>query len=264
MERPIFSIITITFNSANTIERTLKSVLNQNYKDYEYIIVDGASKDSTMDIVRKYEPLFEGRMKWKSEPDNGIYNAMNKGIMRASGQIVGIVNSDDWLESDALSHIYEKFSEKNEDLNTLYCGGIKYHYPEEIKVWPSNIKKFKAQALLYEMAGIRHPAVFVPKSIYDNIGIFDEDMKITADADFILRCYDAKYEFCQVDYIISNMSDGGASTNGSNKTEQLRRKDRRIMLKKRNFNWCRYQFLYYSWLMRNKLRSLLVKLNFYK
>ena len=101
------SIITVCLNSEKTIERTLKSVLAQSYKDYEYIIVDGASKDSTIDIVRKYEPLFEGRMKLKSEPDKGIYNAMNKGVHRSEGNIIAIVNSDDWLEKDALETIYD-------------------------------------------------------------------------------------------------------------------------------------------------------------
>ena len=83
-----FSIITICFNSERTIERTIRSVLTQTFTDYEYIIVDGGSKDSTLDIVKKYEPLFKGRMKWKSEPDRGIYDAMNKGIMRSSGIII--------------------------------------------------------------------------------------------------------------------------------------------------------------------------------
>ena len=93
-----FSIITICYNSERTIERTIKSVLAQTFRDYEYIIVDGGSNDSTLDIVRRYEPLFEGRLNWKSEPDKGIYNAMNKGIERSRGNIIGIVNSDDWLE----------------------------------------------------------------------------------------------------------------------------------------------------------------------
>ena len=87
---PRFSIVTVSYNSAKTIERTIKSVLNQTYKNFEYIIVDGASTDVTIDIVKNFEPLFEGRMKWQSEPDKGIYNAMNKGIQRATGTIVGI------------------------------------------------------------------------------------------------------------------------------------------------------------------------------
>ena len=125
-----FSVITICCNSEKTIERTIESVLAQTFKEFEYIIVDGGSTDRTLDIVRKYEPLFEGRMKWKSEPDTGIYNAMNKGIKRAIGQIIGIVNSDDWLELDALEKVNESLASNNCDMNSLYCGGIYFHFTE--------------------------------------------------------------------------------------------------------------------------------------
>ena len=94
------SIITTAFNSAETIADTMESVLAQTYGDIEYIVVDGASKDRTMDIVKAFEPRFEGRMKWISEPDCGIYDAMNKGIKAASGDVVGTINSDDMLASN--------------------------------------------------------------------------------------------------------------------------------------------------------------------
>lgn len=100
--RPLFSIATPCYNSEKTIERTIKSVLQQEFKDYEYIIVDGGSTDGTLEIIKKYEPLFEGRMKWKSEPDKGIYDAFNKGVQRSSGYYCWNVNSDDWIEPDAL------------------------------------------------------------------------------------------------------------------------------------------------------------------
>ena len=119
-----FSIITICFNSERTIERTIRSVLTQTFTDYEYIIVDGGSKDSTLDIVKKYEPLFKGRMKWKSEPDRGIYDAMNKGIMRSSGIIIGIVNSDDWLEPEALAYVYRKFEDNGKREDVIYAGDM--------------------------------------------------------------------------------------------------------------------------------------------
>ena len=80
MKKPLFSIATPCWNSESTIERTIKSVLRQDFKDYEYIIVDGGSTDSTLDIIKKYEPLFEGRMQWKSEPDKGLYDAFNKDL----------------------------------------------------------------------------------------------------------------------------------------------------------------------------------------
>ncbi|MBO7460829.1 MAG: glycosyltransferase, partial [Bacteroidales bacterium] len=90
----IISLITATYNSAETVRDTLQSVLNQTFKDIDYIIIDGNSKDNTMDIVKEFEPKFEGRLRWVSEKDKGIYDAMNKGVRMAQGEIVGILNSD--------------------------------------------------------------------------------------------------------------------------------------------------------------------------
>ena len=102
------SVITATYNSAITVRDTFESVLAQTYKDIEYIVVDGLSKDNTIDIVKEYEPKFEGRMRWISEKDKGIYDAMNKGISMATGDVVGILNSDDFYTSnDSLSVIAE-------------------------------------------------------------------------------------------------------------------------------------------------------------
>ena len=94
------SLITATYNSAETLRDTMQSVLNQTFKDIDYIIVDGGSKDGTLDIVKEFEPLFEGRLRWVSEPDKGIYDAMNKGVKMAQGDVVGILNSDDFFASD--------------------------------------------------------------------------------------------------------------------------------------------------------------------
>lgn len=93
----IISLITVTFNSAKTLRCTIQSVISQSYSNIEYIIVDGGSRDETISIIKEYEPRFNGRLKWISEKDDGIYDAMNKGIQMASGDIVGILNSDDFL-----------------------------------------------------------------------------------------------------------------------------------------------------------------------
>ncbi len=101
----LVSIITATYNSETTIRDTIESVLSQTYRNIQYIIVDGASKDNTMSIVKEYEPRFAGRMQWISESDNGIYDAMNKGIAMATGDVVGILNSDDFYTSDEVLEI---------------------------------------------------------------------------------------------------------------------------------------------------------------
>lgn len=226
---PKFSIITITFNSEKTIGRTLKSVLNQTCKDYEYIIVDGASKDSTMDIVRKYEPLFEGRMKWKSEPDRGIYDAMNKGIMRSTGDIIGIVNSDDWLEPDALENVACTAAQMDHPLEAIYCGNLVFHYKDGTKLKRvASEKRLVRSAKTYDI-GIFHPATFVPKNIYNELGVFDLQFKLNADVDFILRCYNEGKRFVYVNAILSNMSDGGATNSGATSKEIA---DRKTVIKK--------------------------------
>lgn len=260
----LFSIVTIAFNSEKTIERTLKSVLAQTYKDYEYIIVDGASRDSTIDIVRKYEPLFEGRMKWKSEPDNGIYNAMNKGIMRSSGEIIGIVNSDDWLEEDALESVYSSLMKNDHNLDTIYCGSINYHWNSNIKRLNVDIDKFEHHASKYIMAGIRHPGAFVPKKVYNYVGLFDDEMKIAADQDFILRCFYSKVRFVNVNHVLSNMSDGGVSTDNSSKSRQNAINDYKRMLRKFNVKGFSYIWLFYSGVLRGILRRIAISCGLYK
>lgn len=264
VEKTLFSIITITFNSEKTIERTLKSVLAQSYTDYEYIIVDGASKDSTMDIVRKYEPLFEGRMKWKSEPDKGIYDAMNKGIERSTGVIVGIVNSDDWLEADALENVQKAFIENKKCENSLYCGGINFVTKNKTIRKPSNLALFYKNTKFYLMAGIRHPATFVPKQVYDKLGCFDSRMKITADRDFILRCYFNGIKFVGLDYFLSNMSDGGVSTSISKNTLIKAIDDRKLMLKNFEKKGAEFYYLYYYWRFRNIIADFVKTLGLYK
>lgn len=211
MNNPLFSIITITFNSERTIERTLLSVLNQAYKDYEYIIVDGASNDGTMDIIRRYEPLFDGRMKWKSEPDSGIYNAMNKGILRSCGEIIGIVNSDDWLADDALMLLANEMKEDSSVREMIITGEVLFHYANgETQLYPTSYERYEFFAKRYRM-GLNHPATFVPRCIYDRVGIFDEQFQLYADADFIIRCYKSDIPVHFIHRVLSNMADGGAS-----------------------------------------------------
>lgn len=260
---PQFSLITICYNSALTIERTIKSVLGQTFKDYEYIIVDGGSNDGTLDIIKRYESSFEGRLKWKSEPDKGIYDAMNKGVLRANGIIIGIVNSDDWLDANALSWVYSKFLENGRDEDCLYCGGIVYHKNGIQREWMVNLNSFYKQTHLYVMSGIRHPATFVPAKIYKKVGLFNDKMRLSADQDFILRCFYSGVKFVEINKVLSNMAAGGLSTGGEKKAREYSKCDRKIML--REFKKCgfEYYWLYYSWLIRNKIRDIASLLKLY-
>lgn len=256
------SIITVSYNSEKTIERTIRSVLNQSFTDYEYIIIDGASSDSTLSVVKEYEPRFQGRMKWKSEPDTGIYNAMNKGIFMAKGAIIGIVNSDDWLEQSALSLVYDSYVNNNCDNRTLYCGDIYFHTKAgSIKEYRVYLGSFYLQTRFYVMAGIRHPAVFVPKEIYNRVGYFNEKMRLSADQDFILRCYFQGIRFLNIGCAISNMSEGGISTEDSVKSFRIAKQDREIMLTSFGKKGLIRLWLLYSWVLRRKIKMFISKNN---
>lgn len=201
MKECLCSIVTVCFNSEKTITKTIESVLNQTYQNIEYLIIDGNSSDSTMEIVKKYEPLFQGRMKWISEPDKGIYDAMNKGIRMASGELIGIINSDDYYEEDAVEQMVQAMSDQPYQilygmLRTLKDGvekGIAIH---------------SHQFLKESMIG--HPACFITKKLYGEIGCYDTEFVSAADYDFMLRmAEDERVCFTPVYKVIANFATGG-------------------------------------------------------
>jgi len=183
------SIITVCFNSKHTIAETINSVLSQDYKNIEYIVVDGNSADGTLEIISKYRGKIS---KFLSEPDNGIYDAMNKGIKLASGDTIGILNSDDiYANSSVIANIANFIT--NNNLDAVY-GDIVYvdkHKTNKIKrYWKAG--NYKKGAFLYGWAP-PHPAFFCRKQIYEKYGSFRTDLKIAADFELMLRLME-KYE----------------------------------------------------------------------
>ena len=200
----LVSIITPCYNSEKTIEKTIKSVLNQTYKNIEYIIIDGKSTDDTLNIIKKYEPDFEGRIRVISEKDSGIYDAMNKGIALASGELVGIVNSDDYYEQDAVENVVKNFGiEKYQIIyGLLRC--IKNG--EEVSVVLYN-HNFLHQQM------IPHPTCFITKKAYEDLGMYDCKYKSCADYELMLRWEkNNKVHFKPIYQIISNFELGGMSS----------------------------------------------------
>lgn len=213
MKQPLFSITTPCFNSAKTIERTLKSILVQEFKDYEYIIVDGGSTDGTVEIIKKYEPLFEGRMHWKSEPDKGLYDAFNKGIERSTGVYCWNVNADDFIEPDALSNLKDIIAEQDENNLPVISGALHFMSKDGkklINIQSSNKEKCN-KAYRHNSMGVTHPATLVPRTIYVEHGAFDPTFKIIGDIDWFHRTYAAGVSFIFTNSIITNMCDGGIS-----------------------------------------------------
>lgn len=179
------SIITATYNSAATVRDTLQSVLQQTYQDIEYVIVDGDSKDATLDIVREYESRFQGRMSWKSEPDKGIYDAMNKGITRATGEVVGILNSDDlFIDSESIKKVMDLF-DTNLSLDCVYAD---LYYVSQTDI-NNVIRKWSSGKQRKFSSGWHpaHPTFYVKKTVYERLGVFDLKFKLAADFELMLR-----------------------------------------------------------------------------
>ncbi|MBD5367566.1 MAG: glycosyltransferase [Bacteroides sp.] len=208
------SIITATYNSGSTVRDTMESVLAQSYGDWEHIIVDGASKDNTVNVIQELEPKYNGRLKWISEPDKGIYDAMNKGIALASGDVIGILNSDDFYTSPGiLSKVAIEMLD--DDIDAVY-GDI--HFVDDadltrcVRYYSSRFFHPWMMKLGYQPA---HPSFYCRKKHYDNYGSFDLRFKIAADFEHMLRLIYVNRihtRYIPLDFV--TMRTGGASTNG--------------------------------------------------
>lgn len=209
------SLITATYNSGKTVEDTLRSVLAQTYKELDYWVVDGGSKDDTMDIVRKYEPLFGGRLHWISEPDRGIYDAMNKGISHSTGDVVGILNSDDHFTSnDVLERVAAEMQADN-TLDAVYgdIHFIKDGAPDRIVRYYSS-KPFRPFWLRFGFMPA-HPSFYARREVFEKHGLYSLDYKIAADYDMMVRLFlkhRIKAKYMPMDFVTMLM--GGLSTKG--------------------------------------------------
>ena len=177
------SIITVVFNNVSTISSTIESVLNQTYNNIEYIIIDGASDDGTLDQITQYSNKID---KIVSEPDNGIYNAMNKGIRLATGEIIGMLNADDFFcNPDVISSIVSEF-ETNE-IDAVY-GDVQFVNPRNLKkiVRYYSSKHFHPKRFKYGFMPA-HPSFYVKKSAFDNLGYYKEDYIIASDYELLIR-----------------------------------------------------------------------------
>ncbi|PEL49021.1 glycosyltransferase family 2 protein [Bacillus toyonensis] len=205
MKQPLISVITVCYNSKNTIERTFKSVLNQTYKNIEYIVVDGKSTDGTLEIIKKYEEVFKKQniiFKWISEKDKGIYDAMNKGLDQTKGELIGIINSDDYYEKSALEIIASEYLKDNS--YDVYHGLLKYYDSGEL----SMIKGGSSKTLSSHM--IEHPTCFLKKKTYEEYGQFNCKYKYVADYELLCRIKKGSGKFKLIEEVIANFYDGGA------------------------------------------------------
>ncbi len=219
MEDIKVSIITVCFNSEKTIERTIKSVLDQTYKNVEYIIIDGASTDRTLEVIESYKDQFEDRLKVVSEKDDGIYFAMNKGIALSTGILIGIINSDDWYESDAVQKMADAYETNHTNPLSVYYGNTGMIKDGKLL----SISESDHNRLEDDM--ISHPSCFVTREAYDKLGTYNTDYPSVADYDLMLRYKrSGKVDFIHVDEHIANFTLGGMSSTGKAYVDLLRLK----------------------------------------
>ncbi|MFT7611163.1 MAG: glycosyltransferase involved in cell wall biosynthesis [Parvicellaceae bacterium] len=192
---PLVSIITVVYNGAKHIQDAFDSIARQDYKNIEHIIIDGGSTDGTIDLIKLNE---EKVAYWISEKDEGIYDAMNKGLQKATGEIIGILNADDMYYLDTISTIVDVFQKSGADLvygNLTKCNeidGQQYERTEQ-----PDLTRIK------DTMSIFHPATFVKKLVYDDLGLFDTQYTLSADYEFILRCFLKGKTFEYLDHSLS-------------------------------------------------------------
>jgi glycosyltransferase involved in cell wall biosynthesis len=243
MNNPLISIITVVYNGVSTLEQTIFSVINQTYKNIEYIIIDGGSTDGTIDIIKKYEKHLAY---WVSEPDNGIADAFNKGIKKAAGDLIGLINSDDYLFLDALS-IVSKYYVKNR--NQIISGALRLENPKRCdKIWQSTLKNIDIEMT------IAHPATFVPKQFYELYGGFDIAYKVSMDYDFIYKMISNNVDFNIIPDILITMRSGGMSARNS----KIGLKENYLIQQKYNKNFSIFKAL--SYICKRKFQIMAINL----
>lgn len=200
---PKISIITICYNSEKHIEETIKSVISQDYQNLEYIIIDGGSKDNTMNIINKYRDKIS---KVISEPDEGISDAFNKGIKLASGDLIGIVNSDDLLMPGAAAEIADQY----DGISDIVRGNQLIYNPEtgmEYILSPS--RKFKRYPMGFHVC---HMATYISKKAFEKYGLYRKDFRIAMDLEIVYRMNRKGAKIQYIDTVIGKFITGGVST----------------------------------------------------
>jgi len=217
------SIITVVWNNEKTIKDAIESVLGQTYKDIEYIIIDGASSDGTVEVVKSYGNKIS---KFLSEPDNGLYDAMNKGIALATGDVVGILNSDDfYIDNGVIERVMKEFEKSQADsvfADLVYVKSDNLN--KVVRYYDSS--HFTPQRFAYGWMPA-HPTFFVRRWVYEKYRLFRTDLKIAADFDILARfLYTHKISYSYMKEVLVKMRLGGVSTSLSsiwiNNIEQLR------------------------------------------
>ena len=201
----LVSVITVVYNAEATLEATIKSVLAQTYQNIEYIIIDGGSTDQTLSIIKKYKKCLDY---WRSEPDGGLYDALNKGISLCRGKLIGIIHAGDTYTPQAVSQIVNAYL--NAESASILIGNCKQMINQAHSKWwirSGSLGPLPTRTL-------PHPPVFVPLEIYQSVGLFETTpLKIASDYDFFCRCFTHSVNFVHVNQIVAIAGFAGLSSN---------------------------------------------------
>lgn len=204
------SLITVCYNSSKTIEDTLNSVKSQTYSNIEYIVVDGGSKDNTNEIVSKYKDVVAFHI---SEPDDGLYDAMNKGVQAATGDVIGILNSDDVLADEfVIEKIVAGF--ENNNVDAVYSDLV--YVSENDLCKPTRLYSSKVFSRRMIRFGIMlpHPTFYVKKEFYEELGLYKTDYRVAADYELLTRFISRGVRIYRLPFISVKMREGGVSSSG--------------------------------------------------
>jgi len=247
----LISIITVCFNSESNIEKTILSVINQDYKNIEYIIIDGNSKDNTVEIIKKYQLNIKF---WISEPDNGIYDAMNKGIKKSTGELIYFLNSDDFFYNNSVISNIANDVQSNCDLDLIY-GKINRFTKQktglilDIHLSIKNLKNGKMPS---------HQSIFVKKSLFKTTGLFNLKYKSAADFDFLCKVLKLNLKIYKTNNIIANYSiEGYSSVNYNGMFETMK-------IIRTNFGILQYIFSLFRFYPTIIFRFIAIKTGFMK
>ncbi len=233
---PLISIITVCLNSEKTIERTLQSVVKQTYSNIEYIIIDGKSTDKTLNIINKYKEIFREKMTVISEEDGGLYDAMNKGIRLAHGEMIALLNSDDWYEDNTIDSVMQKY----ETADTDTC--IVYGMLRRIKDNSEHSIQF-LHADFLETEGMCHSSCFISRKAYEISGLYDTHYRIASDFDLLIRMKRAGVKFIPVYSVLTNFLMGGTSSAYGILAELNEIKYRYHIISRRRYLWKRLKII---------------------
>jgi glycosyltransferase involved in cell wall biosynthesis len=237
-KKPLISIITVVYNGETYLEKTIQSVINQSYDNVEYIIIDGGSTDGTVEIIKKYENQIDY---WVSEPDKGIYDAMNKGLMLSQGNIIGIINADDYYTPEALEKSIECLWKSGSD----YVIGKVQKIHSRVMISPI----FPLHKKIYQGMMYPHIGALVKREVYEKVGLFNTKYRISADFDMAMRIHTFGFKAGYCNQMMGYVLEGGVSFSERTKWENMH-----IAIRYGRCPWVA-RILYFTYYCKSKIRN---------